>query len=142
MIETTITGTLRTVDGMLKRAPDVQRDGLRDFGERVTALLIARTPIGQAPSSRRLWQRYEGEEGPGTYRITNRTPYLRYVLKGRRAVVAKPGKMLRFQIGAQVFFRKRVKAARANPYDRPVVAQARQAASGVGVTMARRLVGA
>lgn len=138
--DTAITGTLRALEGAVRRAPEAQRAEVRAFGERVLARLVARTPIGQGPSARRLYQRYETEQAADSYRITNRTPYLKFVLRGRRAVRARPGGVLRFVIGGRVLFRKRVGPARANPYDRPVVAEARRTAPAVAEAIVRRMV--
>jgi hypothetical protein len=46
------------------------------------------------------------------------TPYARFVEEGRGPVVASPGKVLRFTIGSQVIYRKRVGPARGRWYMR------------------------
>jgi|GEM_PF-2368696 len=49
-------------------------------------------------------------------RITNTTPHLRYVLRGRGPIIAPRGRALRFVIRGVVFFRTRVGPAAANDY--------------------------
>lgn len=113
---------VRQLDALGAGLPDAARAVLRPLGERYRDTLIDETPVGKGPAEgrRRLRERYLTAEfysaTQASYRITNEAPYLRWVLEGRPAVVAPPGKVLRFQIGNQVFYRKRVKAARANPF--------------------------
>lgn len=136
---------IRRLDTLAEAFPDAARGVLVPLGERYKAALIAETPVGQGPASGpRMRERYLTQEfysaTVASYRITNDTPYLGYVLKGRPAIVAAPGKVLRFQIGSQVFYRKRVKAARANPFP----GRARQRMDGelrqLGPLMAASLV--
>ena len=56
-----------------------------------------------------------------TARIGTNVPYARYVEEGRGPIEAGPGKVLRFEIGGQVFYRKRVGPARARPYMKPAL---------------------
>lgn len=42
--------------------------------------------------------------------------YASFVEEGRGPVVASPGKVLRFEIDGEVFYRKRVRAAKARPF--------------------------
>lgn len=51
-------------------------------------------------------------------RIHNIMAYAPFVEYGRKEVVAPPGKVLRFEIGGQVLYRKRVKGTRPNPFYR------------------------
>lgn len=79
------------------------------------------TPRGKGEQrGTRLVDSYQTTASGLTYRITNRAPQLRYVLRGRPAVVATRARALRFVIGGVVFFRRRVKAAPANNFP-PVV---------------------
>lgn len=102
-----------------------------EIGDAYLVALVNATPRGRGPVTgrRRLFQSYEVSQQSSattaTYRIRNRTPHLRHVLRGRPAIVAAPGKVLRFQIGAVIYYRKRVGPAKANPYDRRVGAQMR-----------------
>jgi hypothetical protein len=49
-------------------------------------------------------------------RITNTQAYAPFVEYGRGPIEAAPGKVLRFEIGGQVFYRKRVKGTKPNPF--------------------------
>lgn len=53
------------------------------------------------------------------------TPYAPYVEYGRGPVVAGPGKVLRFEVGGRVLYRKRVGPARPRPFIGPTVMQVR-----------------
>lgn len=52
-------------------------------------------------------------------------PYAKWVVGGRDAIEARPGKVLRFVIGGVVFYRKRVGPARANDFPTRAFAAAR-----------------
>lgn len=123
-----------------------QREGVRALGEKHVKLLRDATPIGQGEDrGKRLRDSYDltFAEGGATvgYRITNDTPYLRYVLKGRGPVVAKK-RALRFVIGGKVFYRKRVGPARANRFDQPVRAQIQRDARALGLSIKTRVIAA
>lgn len=51
-------------------------------------------------------------------RIHNIQPYASLVEYGRGPIEAAPGKVLRFEIGGQVLYRKRVKGTKPNPFYR------------------------
>lgn len=108
----------------------IQAEALHKFGEAYRDELVKETPRGEGEASgrKRLYESYETTETASAtsaeYRIRNRAPFLKYVLKGRPAVVAK-GRALRFVIRGVVFFRKRVKAAPANDYPARVKATMR-----------------
>jgi len=53
------------------------------------------------------------------YELQARAPHARWVEDGRGPVVAKRAKMLRFEVGGRVLFRKRVGPARARPFMAP-----------------------
>jgi hypothetical protein len=113
----TLRGFARVRSGFAEAAREV----MRPVGDRWRDHLIAETPRGRgAPHSPRLHANYQTteryDERGAEYRIANDADYLPFVLRGRGAVVAGPGKMLRFEIDGQVFFRKRVGPAKANPY--------------------------
>lgn len=58
-------------------------------------------------------------------RVGTNVPYAIYVEEGRGPVEAGPGRMLRFEIGGQVFYRKRVGPAKAKPFMKPALTQNR-----------------
>lgn len=145
-LDITITSSAveRRLAQLTPRAEAAQRDVLRRFGDDVVSVLISRTPVGEAPAKgKRLWQNYQQARrdvgGGHEVRITNPTPYLRWVLRGRGPVVAR-GRALRFVIGGRVIYRKRVGPARANPYHRPVIAQAKAMAGDVAREIAQQIV--
>lgn len=110
------------------RAPEACAGVLAPLGARYEAALIDAGPVGKGPTSGpRLHQRYERtveiRAGTVRVRITNRAPYLGWVLRGRGPIVARPGKMLRFEILGTIFFRKRVGPAKANDFPRAARAQ-------------------
>ncbi len=132
-IDISITGDTiiaSAVDRMVSSADSIQRSAVEPFGKRVRQDFIDATPHGHgdATGRTRLYENYVVDEQYSTdsaaYHITNTTPYLQWVLNGRKAVVAKPGKMLRFTIDGRVFFRKRVGPAKANPFDKAVIDKA------------------
>jgi len=93
---------------------------LRGLGTAYEAQLRADTPLGtgEAPGRLRAGYRTQERYGPrdAEYRITNTTPHLRYVLRGRGPIIAPRGRALRFVIRGVVFFRTRVGPAAANDY--------------------------
>lgn len=94
---------------------------IRPLGDRYVDVLRAETPQGRGERPGRLRAGYETEERytatAGRYHITNRTPHVGYVLKGRGPVVARRGRALRFVIDGQVIFRRWVGPAAPNPFD-------------------------
>jgi len=61
--------------------------------------------------------------GTLSWAITSNAEYRWIVNNGRGEIIAKPGHTLRFEVGGQVIYRKRVRAAKANPfYDRAIAA--------------------
>ena len=144
----TITGDDTVAAGaarVLTRGGDAQQAEVEPLGERYTRRLIEATPRGRGPASgrRRLAESYD-EEGfysptQAEYRITNATPHIGYVLKGRDPVEAKPGKMLRFEIDGQVFYRKRVGGADANPFDERVRREMQSDIDGLAERTAARV---
>lgn len=105
------------------RAPEACADVLDPLGARYEATLIEVGPVGKGPATGpRLYQRYERtveiRAGTVRVRITNRAPYLGWVLHGRGPIVATSGKVLRFEILGEVFFRRRVGPAKANDFPR------------------------
>lgn len=123
--DTAISGLERMRDG----AEGVQRQVVGDLGAAYLAALKGETPRGRGEDSPQLVRNYEVEQhysrDNAQYSIRNETHYLRWVIRGRKAVVAKPGKMLRFTIDGKVFYRKRVKAAKANNFPKRVRAKMR-----------------
>ena len=105
------------------------RDGVGGLGTEYLATLKGETPRGRGEKSPQLVKNYQVAMSYGPqharYSIENRTSYLPYVVNGRPAITAAPGKMLRFSINGQVFFRKRVRAAKANPFPARVQAKMR-----------------
>lgn len=105
-----MTGAGRIVDDELRRAVD--RCTLA--GEAESKRLV---PV-KTGHLRRSITRAAATVAGGTVRGrwgTN-VPYARHVEFGRGPVVARPGKVLRFEIGGRVLYRKRVRAARPRPF--------------------------
>lgn len=109
-----------------------------------TVILRKHTPIGRGPRKGNLRRNYQtdvhatGDGASGS--ITNTTPYLRYVLEGRGPVVATRAKALRFVIDGRVFFRKRVKAAKANPFDEKAEPELRANADRIADTITDQVI--
>lgn len=121
---------------------EVQAEVIKALGDRYVLALKEETPRGQGEDPGGLVGAYQVEESytpnSASYRITNTTPYLRYVLNGRGPVEATSGHMLRFVIDGEVFFRKRVGPAAANDFPsraavqmQGAIAEARQAFPGL-----------
>jgi hypothetical protein len=107
--------------GLSSRAGTAMRGVIQPLGDAYLVELVRETPRGKGPAEgrRRLYQSYQVDEDYGpiaSYHIQNRAPWLGFVRRGRPAIVAKPGKMLRFVIGGKVFFRARVGPAKANDF--------------------------
>lgn len=114
---------LRALDQM-QDATDAQRTVLTDYSAEAIRSYQTRTPVGRGAQPGQLKAGYAvtaQRAGPTSAmsRIENRLPYLRYVLEGRGPVVAIRAKALRFVIDGQVFFRKAVGPAAANPFNEP-----------------------
>lgn len=130
--------------GMLQRIPQTaegaQREVVGAVGAAWLGALKVETPIGRGENSPNLVRQYEVEQSyspqAASYHIQNHTPYLPYVLNGRGPVEARPGGYLRFSVGGVVFFRKRVRAARANNFPPRAKAKVQQQLD----TMKARLV--
>ena len=133
MTDVQISGADRVVAGLTKlldSAEEAQRAVIRPLGDRYVQVMQDNTPVGRGEHPGRLRASYQTDDqaysaSGAHYRITNTTPYLRYVLNGRPGVTARPGGMLRFVIGGVVFFRKSVGPAAANNFP-PRVRQAMQ----------------
>lgn len=97
-------------------ASKAQAETVRKLGDAYLDALKAETPVktGALRDAYQVAQNYTNLEAE--YRITNETTYLRWVVKGRPAVVATTANALRFTIGGTVLFRKRVGPAAPNPF--------------------------
>jgi hypothetical protein len=104
----------------IQDATEPQRTVVRRLGDRYIVALKEETPLGRGENPGALRAGYEDEQDysatRASYRIRNRVPHLKWVLKGRGRVVAKKGKALRFVIDGQVFFRRSVGPAKANNF--------------------------
>lgn len=127
---------------LAQAAGEVQATVIKALGDRYVLALKEETPRGQGEEPGGLVGAYQVEENytqnSALYRITNTTPYLRYVLNGRGPVEAHAGHMLRFVIDGEVFFRKRVGPAAANDFPsraavqmQGAIAEARQTFPGL-----------
>ena len=132
MLEFTLTLTERPqfATGAV-RAAQVMERGVRAFGDQYVTDLQAATPRGRGEArGKRLSERYDTDvtsDGISvTYRITNQAPYWKFVTQGRGPIVARPGRVLRFVIDGVVYFRKRVRAAKANPFHLAVITRKRR----------------
>lgn len=109
------------LQGFPARAGATMRGIVQPLGGTYLATLQAETPRGQGEANgrNRLVSNYTTDQGYtpalASYRIRNQASYLRYVIRGRPAVVAH-GRALRFVIGGRVIFRKRVGPAAANNF--------------------------
>ena len=116
------TGTPDVIAGLrrMQDATEPQRQVVRRLGDRYVAVLKEETPKGRGENPGTLRAGYEDDQSytatRGSYRIRNRVPHLRWVLKGRGPVVAKKSKALRFVIDGRVFFRRSVGPAKANNF--------------------------
>ena len=131
---------------VMTQADAIQRAEVEPFGGRYHEALQNATPRGKGPGEgrKRLYESYEVTESYSTsgasYQIINQHMAVGYVIKGRPAVVAKEGKMLRFVIDGQVFYRKRVGPAKANPFDEKVATDMQSDADGLGERIAGRVI--
>lgn len=138
---------IRAVGAAPQAVGRIQSEALHRFGEAYKAELVRETPRGQGEASgrKRLYENYEVTETASStsaeYRIRNRAFFLKWVLRGRPAVVAK-GRALRFVIRGVVIFRKRVKAAPANNYPARVKATMRGRRRELLLDVARGVVSA
>lgn len=66
-------------------------------------------------------------------------PYAKWVHNGRGPITAGPGRMLRFEIGGTVFFRKSVGPAKANPFMRRALASSRAQIRAEWQQLAKRI---
>lgn len=113
-----------TVAAHLARIPAIalqaQIQEVRALGDGYVTALKDATPLGKGENPGQLRAGYstdvQASSNGVSYRITNTTPHLRYVLNGRGAVYALHGKALRFVIGGRVFFRRSVGPAAANDF--------------------------
>jgi hypothetical protein len=133
------------VERVLAQSGDVLRAETHATGERYLKALKDATPRGRGvQKGKRLVDSYDVDAGSTAteahYRIVNAASYLGYVLKGRGPVVAKRAWALRFVIDGQVYFRKRVGPAAANPFDTRVKAQMRGDVEGLPERIAGRVV--
>lgn len=101
-----VTQLLRSPDGPI---------GLDSFRRARRVQNVARRKVGVDTG------RLRGDISVGLFadnrsRVGNSLPYARIHHDGRKAVVAKRGKALRFKAGGKILYRKRVKRAKGNPY--------------------------
>lgn len=104
----------------MQDATEQQRRIVKRLGDQYVVVLKEETPLGRGENPGQLRAGYEDEQRysarSASYRIKNQVAHLRWVLKGRGPVVAKKGRALRFVIDGRVFFRRSVKAAKANNF--------------------------
>lgn len=145
-----ITITIEGVDEQLAafhRMADAtaeQREEVEAFGDSYLETLRDATPVGRGEDPGKTRDAYQNDDQSysatqAEYNITNDAVAIKYITEGRGPVVAT-GRALRFVIDGQVFFRKRVKAARANPFDERVRGQMRSQAQGLAERIAARIV--
>jgi hypothetical protein len=127
-----------------QRVQAAQRLHVGNVQQQYLSRLVAATPRGRGPTKGQLAAAYQTtlttQDLTTTATITNTTAYLVYVLNGRKAVQAKAGKALRFIIDGEVLFRKRVKAAKANPFDDRVADQMQPVLDALPNTIARAVL--
>lgn len=144
-----VTGLNESIAGfrrMLHVTPEAQRAEVRRLGEKHLALLRQAAPLGKGEHPGQLRAGFEltfQDSGAAIgYRITNRVPHLKYILRGRPAVHAKKGKALRFVIAGRVFYRRSVGPAAPNRFDQPVRQQMQPEIHGAGLRVRTRIVAA
>jgi hypothetical protein len=71
--------------------------------------------------------------------VGTNVPYAKWVHNGRGPITAGPGKMLRFEIGGTVLFRKSVGPAKANPFMKRAMQSQRGAIRAEWQQMAARI---
>jgi Bacteriophage HK97-gp10, putative tail-component len=79
-------------------------------------------PVKTGTLRRSITSEVRSAGGSITGIVGTNVPYARYVEEGRGPVVAR-GRALRFTVGGQTLFRKRVGPAKANPFFKTAVAQ-------------------
>lgn len=142
----TLAPALRRLAAWEAQAPRALAGVVTRLGDAYLGALKDATPRGRGESTgrKRLVDSYTTERGDGglTYRITNRAPQLRYVRRGRGPVTAIGARALRFVIDGRVFYRRRVKAAKANDFPatvrrqmQPQIRAAQQAAQALGARL-------
>ena len=124
----------RAVLDALARAPQIAQDAqqavMEPLGESYLVALKRETPKGRGEERGvRLSESYQVSEiynpAGSLYRITNVSPKLQFVIKGRGPVVAKKARALRFVIDGKIIFRKRVGATKPNNFPSRVEAEMR-----------------
>ena len=101
--------------------PRARREELRELGRRVVLALQKEAPVRTGRLRKGITFKTRDSGWESEVRVTSEAPYTVYVIRGRGPVVAKRAKALRFEpgpLGSGFIFRKRVRAAKANPFHR------------------------
>jgi len=129
----------------MAKAPEIVTDEMRVGVNRLTfqgeAFTKQRTPVKRGTLRRGITAKpavVSGTTVTGSWG-TN-VPYARPVEEGRGPVVASPGKMLRFEIGGTVLYRKRVRAAKGRFMFRDAQARIRPLVAREFAAVTKRIV--
>jgi len=109
-----LTGAERIIDEEMLR-------GMQRVSLQVEASAKALAPVQTGHLRRSITNQVTAHGKSIVARIGTNVPYARYVEEGRGPIEAGPGRVLRFEIGGQVFYRKRVGPARPKPYMKPAL---------------------
>lgn len=104
----------------MQAAPRIVGEEMGTAGRRV-GIMVERGAKGYTPVKTGTLRRSITNQvavSPMVTRVTVGTnvPYAKYVEFGRGPITASPGKVLRFEIGGKVIFRKSVGPAKARPF--------------------------
>ena len=95
---------------------DAMVEGMTRTGLALERAAKAAAPVKTGTLRRSITSTVSASARSYIARVGTNVPYAIYVEEGRGPIVAGPGKVLRFEIGGVVFFRKRVGPARAQPF--------------------------
>jgi HK97 gp10 family phage protein len=103
-----------------RNAPRIISDEMRQAGAEV-GTMVERAAKGYAPVKtghlrRSITHSVTASSMVTTTKIGTNVPYAKYVEFGRGPITAAPGRVLRFEIGGVVLFRKSVGPAKARPF--------------------------
>jgi HK97 gp10 family phage protein len=117
------TSQIKAFAGDLKAAQPLVTQEMTSAMQRATLAVEsdakARVAVKTGNLRRSITSTARASAGGVEGRIGTNTPYARYVEEGRGPIDAGEGRVLRFEIGGEVLFRRRVGPAAARPYLRP-----------------------
>lgn len=135
--------------GKYRNAGRIVDDEMHQAGERVGTMVERQAKAYAAVKTgtlrRSITHTVTSSPMVTTTTIGTNVPYAKYVEYGRGAITAAPGRVLRFEVGGKVLFRKSVGPARARPFlfkaFRELRGRIRQEFDQVGNRIIARLTG-